>query len=82
MLILNNFPIVFCKQKSGILLMGLGRWNGFTQKQKSWKIVEKHGKFSVTVNWITRPGYGEEDGEAKDSDYKIFCLLFIFIPML
>ena len=32
-----------------IQLMELRKWNGVAQKQKRWKIVEKQGKFLVTL---------------------------------
>ena len=61
--------------------MELGKWIGVTRKQKSWKTVEKQGKFSVTGTGLEghgRVGGGglRRDGEVKDCDYKIYMSRF------
>ena len=73
MIILNNFP-TFLQEKC----LEFGSWSSGSGKQKSWKIVEKHGKFSVTVTELQGQVW-EGDGEAKDCNYKINILVTFFI---
>ena len=59
----QRFPNFSAEKKSRIQLVELGKWNEVAQKQKSWKIVEKQGKFSVTLTGLEGRGRGKVIGK-------------------